>query len=195
MDLLNSGTILEGGKATLACDDTFFKFAVTLADMTPALANVAECQENIIDTYINLGAQIDISKFDLLFYCLDVFSSWFGPVGKVQGVYYSNFKGNDVIILDTGLKKADGSVGGGFCSATTTKAETWYSYRFILACPAMFNLVPSLAGTAAAQGNVADGTSIEQFLSAPGAFLHEMMHFLGSNTATGKSKRALHIQF
>ena len=73
------------------------------------------------------------------------------------------------------------------------KAETWAKYGFMLCCPAMFKLVPSLASFAASQGTIAKGTSIETFLSQPGAFLHEMMHFLDLNTATGAKSESINL--
>ena len=74
------------------------------------------------------------------------------------------------------------------------KAETWAKYGFMLCCPAMFQLVPSLAGSAAAQGSIAKGTNIETFLSQPGAFIHEMMHFLDLNTATGAKSESINLR-
>ena len=73
------------------------------------------------------------------------------------------------------------------------KAETWAKYGFMLCCPAMFKLVPSLAGFAAAQDKITKGTSIETYLSQPGAFLHEMMHFLDLNTATGAKSESINL--
>ena len=96
------------------------------------------------------------------------------------------------MIGDVGVKQADGTPGGGLCSQTTTKAETWAGYGFVLCCPAMFKLAPSLAGVAATQSAIPAGTNIETYLSQPGAFLHEMMHLLGTDTATGaKSESSL----
>lgn len=105
---------------------------------------------------------------------------------SVNGFYFSKFNpGNIIIIQDEGVKKPDGSPGGRLCEDATIKAETWANYGFILMCPRVFQLVPDLSGVA--KSGVPKDTNIETYLSTPGAFLHEMMHFLGTDTSVGKS--------
>ena len=112
---------------------------------------------------------------------------------NTAGFYYSNWQSSGILIQDEGVKQADGSPGGGLCSQSTIKAETWAKYGFLLCCPAMFKLVPSLASFAASQSTIAKGTSIETYLSQPGAFIHEMMHFLDLNTATGAKSESTNL--
>ena len=108
-----------------------------------------------------------------------------GDAGNPAGFYYSKYNGNTVLIQDEGVKKPDGSAGGALCTDATMDAETWSKYGFMLCCPRMFQLPANVATAVGTNGGTPKGTNINIFKTAAGAFLHEMMHFLDLNTATG----------
>ena len=87
------------------------------------------------------------------------------------------------MIADEGRTTSTGAPGGALCTDGTMDAETWANRGFMLLCPRMFQLPASVAGSAPV------GTDINTFKTAAGAFLHEMMHFIDTNTATGGKSR------
>ena len=94
------------------------------------------------------------------------------------------------MIQDEGVKKPDGSAGGALCTDGTMDAETWAKYGFILCCPRLFQLPSNVASVVGTAGGTPIGTNIATFKTQAGAFLHEMMHFLGTNTAGGSKSKS-----
>ena len=94
------------------------------------------------------------------------------------------------MLQDEGVRKPDGSAGGALCTDGTMDAETWSKYGFMLCCPRMFQLPSNVAAVVGSAGGTPTGTHIDTFKTAAGAFLHEMMHFLGTNTATNAKSQS-----
>ena len=123
----------------------------------------------------------------MLLWCFE--SALTVSTGDVRGFYFSNWENAFIMIQDQGLNKPDGSAGGALCTDGTMYAETWSIYGFMLMCPRAFQLPANIASAVGGSSGTPKGTDIDTYKTTAGAFLHEIMHFLGTNTATGgKSK-------
>ena len=76
INMLESTTKLNGGKATLACDDTFLNWVVTLNDMNPAITGDPG-KQTIVDAFKAQG---------------QTFSGTLISVPRFWGVFPRNYK-------------------------------------------------------------------------------------------------------
>lgn len=111
-------------------------------------------------------------------------------VDTSSGWYYYNTCGLTGLWADEEIDDDDGNPGGPLCSGGGLGG--WYTSagKSILMCPEVWEGRPtSLAPYLSGQQSVPIGEHIEELSSVPATFLHELMHFLGTNTATGNASK------
>ena len=112
-------------------------------------------------------------------------------VDESHGWYYYDTYGLTGLWADQGIEDANHNPGGPLCGEANSGQDqggwsTSVPTNMILMCPQVWeDRLASLAPYLSGQQSIPIGEHIEDMQSVPSTLLHEMMHFLGDNTATG----------
>jgi hypothetical protein len=88
-----------------------------------------------------------------------------------------------IVYPDEGIKKPDGSPGGGYCRDDTSYAMTLHGEKFILICPRYWQLIQQrIQDTIANQNEIHVGTRIDDLLTSGAVMLHKMMQWINQGS-------------